>query len=170
MPITGQLATMPLPDILQWIALGSKTGRLEFRGHAVRRAFYFESGRFVSSESEDPTKVLGQYLIRGGYLTREEHEKAREVTATDGRSLARLLVEIGAISIGDMKLLMRKKLEDEISDVLAWQGGDFLFHEQQKTRADFIKLDEEPVALFLNIQRTRATRRSFRASSAVPVA
>lgn len=153
MPIAGELATMPLPDILQWIAAGSKTGRLEFRGHAVRRAFYFESGRIVSSESEDPTRVLGQFLIRGGYLTREEHDKAREVAAVDGRSLARLLVEIGAISGDDIRRLLSRKLEEEVADVLLWASGEFRFQEKQRCRADFIKLNVDPVALFLQAQR-----------------
>ena len=71
MGLKGELGTMALSDILQWISQGHKTGTLHISRGAVEKRISFASGVIHSSWSNDPRESLGQFLVR---------ERARVVT------------------------------------------------------------------------------------------
>ena len=45
MGITGNLNTMQLSELLQWLSLGQKTGTLLIEGRGVEKRIYFQNGR-----------------------------------------------------------------------------------------------------------------------------
>ena len=67
--LQGNLRTMALPDVLQWIALGQKTGSLLVRRGATETRILFRDGSLFSSWSNDPRESLGQFLIRDRLAT-----------------------------------------------------------------------------------------------------
>ena len=72
MSFAGSLQTMPLADILQWVASGAKTGTLDVERLLVKKTIGFEAGTITSSWSNDPRESLGQYLVREGKVTEEQ--------------------------------------------------------------------------------------------------
>src|SRR5450759_3070495 len=70
---------MQLSELLQWLALGQKTGTLLIEGHGVQKRLYFQSGRINYTSSSDRREYLGQFLVSHGYITEEELKKAMEV-------------------------------------------------------------------------------------------
>jgi hypothetical protein len=125
--ITGNLKTMQLSELLQWLSLGQKTGTLLIDGHGVEKRIYFQNGRINSSSSSDQREYLGHFLVSHGYITEEELKMAMEVQEESNILLGKILVMINAISETDLLRLMRKKAEESIYDVFLWVEGDFEF-------------------------------------------
>ncbi len=127
MGISGNLNTMQLSELLQWLSLGQKTGTLLIEGRGVEKRVYFQGGRINSSSSSDQREYLGHFLVSHGYITEEELKMAMEVQEESNILLGKILVMINAISETDLLRLMRKKAEESIYDVFLWTEGNFEF-------------------------------------------
>ncbi|HEX7252149.1 MAG TPA: DUF4388 domain-containing protein [Thermoanaerobaculia bacterium] len=127
MGISGNLRTMQLSELLQWLSMGQKTGTLLIEGHGVEKRVYFQAGRINSSSSSDQREYLGHFLVSHGYITEEELKMAMEVQEESNILLGKILVMINAISETDLLRLMRKKAEESIYDVFLWEEGNFEF-------------------------------------------
>ncbi len=127
MGISGNLNTMQLSELLQWLSLGQKTGTLLIEGHGVEKRIYFQGGRINSSSSSDQREYLGHFLVSHGYITEEELKMAMEVQEESNILLGKILVMINAIAETDLLRLMRKKAEESIYDVFLWMEGNFEF-------------------------------------------
>jgi Domain of unknown function (DUF4388) len=125
--ISGNLNTMQLSELLQWLSLGQKTGTLLIEGHGVEKRIYFQNGRINSSSSSDQREYLGHFLVSHGYITEEELKMAMEVQEESNILLGKILVMINAIAETDLLRLMRKKAEESIYDVFLWTEGSFEF-------------------------------------------
>jgi hypothetical protein len=125
--ITGNLKTMQLGELLQWLSLGSKTGTLLVDGHGVEKRISFQDGRIASTSSSDQREYLGHFLVSHGYITEEELKMAMEVQEESQILLGKILVMINAIAEADLLRLMKKKAEESIYDIFLWTEGDFEF-------------------------------------------
>ena len=84
MPVSGDLATLDVADLLGWIQVRAKTGHLLLGRGATEKRLRFDAGRLTSSTSNDPRETLGQALVRDqlvseealfGALLRQERER-----------------------------------------------------------------------------------------------
>jgi len=112
MGITGNLKTMALSELLQWLSLGSKSGTLLVEGHGIEKRIFFHNGRIASSSSSDQREYLGHFLVAHGYITEDELKMAMEVQEESSILLGKILVMINAITETDLLRLMRKKAEE----------------------------------------------------------
>jgi len=142
--ITGNLKTMQLGELLQWLSLGSKTGTLLIDGHGVEKRVYFQDGRIASSSSSDQREYLGHFLVSHGFITEEELKMAMEVQEESQILLGKILVMINAIAEADLLRLMKKKAEESIYDIFLWTEGEFEFVEGQLP-------DQKMIALSLDV-------------------
>jgi hypothetical protein len=129
MGISGNLKTMQLSELLQWLSLGQKTGTLIIEGHGVEKRVHFQGGRINSSSSSDQREYLGHFLVSHGYITEEELKMAMEVQEESHILLGRILVMINAINETDLLRLLRKKAEESIYDMFVWEDANFEFVE-----------------------------------------
>jgi len=127
MAITGNLRTMQLSELLQWLSMGQKTGTLAIRGGAGEKRIYFQNGRIISSSSTIEREYLGHFLVSYGYITEEELTKAMEVQEESKILLGKILVMIGAIAEEDLVELIRLKACETIYDIFLWPEGAFQF-------------------------------------------
>src|SRR5882762_2952106 len=88
MGLSGNLRTMDLPEILQWISSGRKTGTLHLERRSVQKRIFFKGGVIHTSWSNDPRESLGQFLIRERLVTEELPFRAVLHHATDRRRVA----------------------------------------------------------------------------------
>jgi hypothetical protein len=86
MALQGSLQTMSVPDLLQFLAVGRKTGLLKFSHGKVVKGIYFENGVIVGSSTNDPREYLGQVLIHYGKITEAQLQAAMEAQRTDVQS------------------------------------------------------------------------------------
>ncbi|HKF43110.1 MAG TPA: DUF4388 domain-containing protein [Thermoanaerobaculia bacterium] len=149
MGISGNLKTMQLSELLQWLALGQKTGTLLVEGHGVQKRLYFENGRINFTSSSDRREYLGQFLVSHGYITEDELKKAMEVQEESKILLGRILLMINAISETDLLRLMRRKAEESIYDIFLWEDGTFEFAEGEQSDLKMVPLSLDLTGIIL---------------------
>src|SRR5262245_33950341 len=103
--LTGNLRTMGLPEILQWISAGRKLGTLELQRGSIHKKILFSEGNIHSSWSNDPRESLGQFLIRSRQVSEEQLFKALLRQETQGKLLGSILIEEGIIQEEDLRRL-----------------------------------------------------------------
>jgi len=95
--LRGQLAQLPLPEILQHLRTSRATGVLSLVSGGARKALYVKEGRVVFGSSNLPNDRLGEILIRNGKITVEEYEASIKAISK-GKRQGKVLVEMGALS------------------------------------------------------------------------
>jgi hypothetical protein len=147
--ISGNLKTMQLSELLQWLSLGQKTGTLLIQGHGVEKRVYFQGGRINTSSSSDQREYLGHFLVSHGYITEEELKMAMEVQEESNILLGKILVMINAISETDLLRLMRKKAEESIYDVFLWEEGEFEFQDGELPELKMVPLSLDVTGIIM---------------------
>lgn len=127
MGISGNLQTMALAELLQWLAEGSKTGTLRLDNGKVEKRIHFFDGRIVSTASTDPKERLGHFLVSHGYIGETELAKAMEMQESNKMLLGKILTTIGLISEDDLDRMIYLKSEETIYDLFSWKEGEFQF-------------------------------------------
>jgi hypothetical protein len=120
---------MALPDVLQWIASGRKTGTLHVERRSVQQRIILREGNIFSSWSNDPRESLGQFLIRLRLVTEEQLFRALLAQEEKGRLLGSILVADGVLSEDDLKRALKAKAEETVYDLFLWPSGQFEFRE-----------------------------------------
>jgi len=127
--IRGDLKTMPLPDILQFIGLGRKTGVLSVECGLRRKRIAFEDGRAIFCASGDVKEHLGQHLLARTTLTERQLTDALLEQQATGRRLGEVLVTRGLLSEKDLETVLARKVADSLYDLFTWTRGAFSFAE-----------------------------------------
>ncbi|MCP4657088.1 MAG: DUF4388 domain-containing protein, partial [bacterium] len=69
MGISGNLKTMVLAELLQWLSQGQKTGTLVIDNGKIEKKIFFAEGVIISSASTDPKEYLGHFLASHGHIS-----------------------------------------------------------------------------------------------------
>lgn len=131
MSLAGNLRTMSLPDILQWIATGRKTGTLHLERRTIRKRIAFRDGTIFSSWSNDPRESLGQFLIRDRLVTEEQLFKALLGQEKEGRLIGSILVSEGALKEEHLRKSLKSKAAETVFDLFLWPEGKFEFKDNE---------------------------------------
>ncbi len=129
MPISGNLRTMPVVDLLQWISVARKTGTLIVRGEWKRRIF-FEDGQVTLVASDRARERLGYYLVGWGYLTAAQLETLLAEQQERGQALGDLLLDRDLVPEGELVRMLRVRAEDMVVNLILAGEGDFRFIDQ----------------------------------------
>lgn len=129
MGLRGDLLTMGLPDVLQWIAVGQKTGTLHIERGSLQKRIFVRDGSIFSSWSNDPRESLGQFLIRLRLVSEEQLFTALLAQEEKGRLIGSILVTDGLLTEDDLKQALKLKAEETLYDLFLWPSGQFEFRE-----------------------------------------
>ncbi len=127
MSLSGNLKTMDLAELLQWIAIGRKTGALAFVKSKTKNYIYFRDGLIISSRSNEPTYQLGQYLLFQGRINEGQFKKAIELQQQTRGQLSSILVQEGFVSYEEVQKALVRRTEEVIYDLFLWEEGHFHF-------------------------------------------
>ena len=127
MSISGNLRTMPFPDLLQWISLSHKTGALIIKGSRFTKKMLFADGSVTAVTSNNPKEHLGHYLLGWQYLTEEKLRELLEIQRDSRCMLGELLVTRGELTPEQVAHVLRVKTEETVFDLMLWEEGEFFF-------------------------------------------
>lgn len=174
MGITGNLETMELSELLQWVSQGTKTGTLLIDDGRVKKKVFFKEGRIISSSSSDPREYLGHFLVSHGHINEEELSKAIAMQEESGMLLGKILTTNGAISEDDLHRLLRMKAEESIYDLFSWKEGEFRFVDDDLPERTMVPMNLDVTSILLEgVQRVDEwgrIREVIPSDQAVPVA
>lgn len=174
MSITGNLKTMELAELLQWLAGAMKTGTLVVENARVTKQIFFRDGSIISTASTDPREHLGAFLVNHGLITEEELTQAIRMQESNKMLLGKILSTIGAISDQDLNRMLRMKAEESLYDVFTWPEGAFRFLDQQLPTANMVPMALDVAALVMEGLRRfdewKRLREAISSIDCIPVA
>jgi len=127
MGIVGNLRTMQLEELLQWLSQSKKSGTLEIVHGKTEKKIFFKDGLILSSASNKPEEYLGHFLMSHGLINEGQLSRAIELQEKSRMLLGMILVNNGAIAERDLARMLRLKAEESIYDIFSWAEGDFRF-------------------------------------------
>lgn len=139
MAIRGSLKEASLPDVLQLLALGQKTGCLTVSDRQNLGHIFFERGRITDAAVVNRRDRLGDILVKSHTITQEQLEAAiEEQTRTRHMRLGQLLLEQGALTREDLEHFVRVQIEEAVYFLFTWTSGNFQFEgDVRPDRHDF---------------------------------
>lgn len=132
MSFGGNIATMPFPDLLQWLCMGGKTGTLTVTHGSVVKVVFFRQGTVVAARSNQIKDHLGKHLIRNEVLTKEQVKQALEISKRDKSTpFPTICVKLGFVPEHEMLDMIRSNSESILYGMFSMNEGVFSFEEGQ---------------------------------------
>ena len=151
MSFAGNLKTVSFGDVLQLISSGRRTGALVLQRPHRGKKLYFRSGEIIAATSDPPTdeERLGQLLLRKGFISVEDLEKALKRQKSTGRRLGQIIVDLGLLARDDVTSALRLQVEEVVYGVFGWWDGDFHFVEGEKPEASQILVELNTLSVMM---------------------
>ena len=128
MAIKGSLKEASLPDVIQLLFLGRRTGCLAVADRQNFGSIYFDEGRITYASIVNRRDRLGDMLLRSGRITAEQLQSAVDRQAAErDRRLGQILVADGVIAQSELEDYMRLQIEEAVYFLFSWTTGTFNF-------------------------------------------
>lgn len=149
MSLQGDLAEIPIGEVIQTLSLNNHEGTLRIRAPSGEKLFYLSKGEAQLIVPGKKATRLGEALVRTQRLTKEQLEKALEHHAKSGKILGKALIDLGLITEGDIEALVRRQFRDEFFEIFLLDKGTFEFLFDVKPDR-LVSFDEELSRVSLN--------------------
>lgn len=150
MGISGNLSTMHVSDLLQFMAIGRKTGMLKFDRGKIVKEIYFEKGQIIGSHTNDPKEYLGQLLIHYGKLDEAQLRTALQIQRDSGGRLGEILVASAVLTEAEVAEILKIRTLDIIYDLFLWAEAHFELHDNASPPDYFIRINVEPTKVIMD--------------------
>ncbi|HSS49673.1 MAG TPA: DUF4388 domain-containing protein [Thermoanaerobaculia bacterium] len=160
MGIVGNLRTMQLEELLQWLSQSKKNGTLEIVHGKTEKKVFFKDGLILSSASNKPEEYLGHFLVSHGLISEAQLNRAVELQEKSRTLLGMILVKNGAIAERDLARMLRLKAEESIYDIFSWAEGDFRFLDDTLPESAMVPMRMDVTGIVMEgVQRVDEWRR-----------
>jgi Domain of unknown function (DUF4388) len=145
MALEGTLRDFSLADIFQLIGLQRKTGVLTLRGKDDTVTVTFLDGKVVGADSLNRRleNRLGTVLMRTGYLSQEQLNRALEIQKETLQRLGFILTHYGIISADSLREAIQLQILQIVYRLFRWKDGDY--HFSQETTIEYDRDNVQPI-------------------------
>src|SRR5467141_3298108 len=150
MGIQGNLHTMSVSDLLQFLATGRKTGTLKLGRGGIVKQIYLEKGLIVGSTSNDPRELLGQVLLHYGKIEESQLQTAMEIQRKFGGKLGVILAARDFVSQDDVVEVLRTRTLEIIYDLFIWEEAEFEFFDREPPPKELIRIRVEVTSVIMD--------------------
>ncbi|HXI11221.1 MAG TPA: DUF4388 domain-containing protein [Thermoanaerobaculia bacterium] len=126
--LEGDLSAIQLPDLLSFVAMIRRTGKLIVRNLSLERTIHWKDGEILFATSNSHEHSLGQFLLRNGKISQQEYEESLRRLTPQSRH-GKLLVQMGALSPTDLWWGVKNQGLEIIYSLFSWNQGGFAFYD-----------------------------------------
>jgi len=150
MAIKGSLKEASLPDVIQLLFLGRRTGCLALADRHNFGTIYLDEGQITFATIVNRRDRLGDLLIRTGRISAEQLRQAIAAQEDDrGHKLGEILVGLGILSRAELEDYMRLQIEEAVYYLFTWTSGTFNFEAGVRPESEDFLVRISPEALLL---------------------
>ena len=150
MAIKGSLKEASLPDVIQLLFLGRRTGCLALADRHNFGTIYLDEGQITYATIVNRRDRLGDLLIRKGRITAEQLERAIAAQEDDREhKLGEILVGLGTLTRAELEDYMRIQIEEAVYYLFTWTSGTFNFEAGLRPESEDFLVRISPEALLL---------------------
>ena len=126
---SGTLNQYSMDDLFFMLSLKKKSGHLIVNNEDQNFVVHFQNGvvLHVQNNSNSANGRIGNMLLKGGFITKDQLEDALERNQRTGQPLGYILVNAGYISREKLRGPLRLQIEEYIQKLFSWKNGHFLF-------------------------------------------
>ncbi|MFN8646198.1 MAG: DUF4388 domain-containing protein [Gemmatimonadales bacterium] len=150
MAIKGSLKEASLPDVLQLLALGKKTGCLAIADRQNFGYIYFEDGRISYASIVNRRDRIGDLLRKNQLVTSDQLDQAIRVQEVHrDRRLGDILIELEIVTREQLERLLFLQIEEAVYHLFTWTQGTFNFEAGVRPEQQVFTVSINPESLLL---------------------
>lgn len=153
MPLTGNLESFQLANILQLLHNERKTGALQVKDKERWINVIFQDGSIVYAMSSHHHYRLGNLLLARGAITVEQLEQCLAIGKEIKQALGKVLVSHNYISIDQLAVFIRSQVEEILYSMFFWQTGSFEFRDARLNLSGMVVTKLEVMEVMLEASR-----------------
>lgn len=128
MAIKGSLKEASLPDVVQLLFLGGRTGCLSVASERNFGSIWFDEGWIVFAGMVTRLDRLGERLVAAGTLTASQLDEAVAThAAVPGDRFGSILLRLGFITGRQLEMELQRQVEETVYTLFTWTSGTFSF-------------------------------------------
>lgn len=151
---TGSLQLFCLPDLLEFLRAGRRSGTLVCSSIRGIGAVHLRDGHIAGAASPN-TPRLRDILLANGTITAEKLDEAASLQGASKPPLpiGTVLVRQGWLAVGDLEAALRSQAQSAISELLSWGEGQFAFDPESESAlcGDVVEISVDPQSVLLDI-------------------
>ncbi len=141
MAIKGSLREAGLPDVIQLLSMGQKTGILTVTEKEHFGSISFFKGNIVDSYLITRKNRIGELLVASGEMSEEQLGEALELQKKTGEKIGKILLKEKFVREESLVIYLKQQIQETIMTMMTWENGYFSFEPR------FTDIDEELVAV-----------------------
>ena len=123
--LTGRLEVFGFADLLQWMELNRRTGRLTLESGRDRRILDWREGQIVYVSGSQPRHRLGVHLLRSGALPASTLYELLARNFTSQENLTRLILDAGHDTLDGLSLRVEELARKLLFETFEWKEARF---------------------------------------------
>ena len=150
MAIKGSLREASLPDVLQLLTLGKKSGCLSVTHRSNFGYIYFDKGRISYASIVNRRDRLGDLLVKTAAITQAQLDQAIDQQGRErDRKLGEIMVSMGLLSREGLVAHIRTQIEEAVYFLFTWTQGTFSFEPDIAPEQQDVLIAINPESLLL---------------------
>jgi Domain of unknown function (DUF4388) len=125
--LLGDLATMPLRDLVAYLGNRKATGTLLVERPDERHQVVIRDGAVIQAGSNAPREYLAQFLMNMGMITEDEYTEAFQQQLSTKVALGKILVDSGKVPEDAVRNALSLKFREALLGCFDWTDGRFTF-------------------------------------------
>jgi antitoxin component of RelBE/YafQ-DinJ toxin-antitoxin module len=125
MPLSGNLETFHITNVLQLLHNDQKTGILTVTWKDETIKVYIREGHIIYATKSHEKNRLGDLLIKNGIITEKQLKECLNASKKQNIPLGKVVVEKGYTTAGSLGKIIFKQAENAIYDLFFWEKGEF---------------------------------------------
>jgi len=127
--LAGRLEDVPAAEILQFLAMSGKSGKLTFTTGTEEGLIVFRGGKIIYAASNTIRETLGSIVIAMNMVSEAELVEAlrRQHKTGEEKRLGMILVEMGVLEGLDLQRALQHQVLNVLREMFSWERGFFMF-------------------------------------------
>jgi len=148
MAIKGSLREAGLPDVIQLLSMGRKTGILTVTEKDHFGSITFYKGKIVDSYLINRKNRIGDMLVASGEMSEEQLLEALKIQEKTGGKIGTILLREQFVREESILRFLRQQIKETIFIMMTWENGYFNFEARYSgIEGEIIAIEPESLLL-----------------------
>jgi len=147
--LAGRLEEVELAELLHFLALNGRTGRVHLSRRDAHGVIVVRLGRIVYAASSSIRETFGSILVSRGLVTPHDLAAAldKQHASAEGRKLGDILVEAGSLTDEQLQDALKQQTGLVVHELCRWRDGYFRFEVTPVASGGEIGVDAEELVV-----------------------
>ena len=129
MALAGKLEDIQPAEILQFLAMSEKTGKLTFTTGTQEGLIVFREGRIIYAASSSLRETFGSIALNLQMVAQNELQDAllQQHRSGEDKRLGEILLEMNALTRSDLQNVLHHQVNQVLREMFGWRRGFFRF-------------------------------------------